>query len=1046
MLLHFDNKRYIIGNIHEGLQRAIIQMGPRMGKVGEIFVTGRTEWNNVGGLVGMILTLADSTTTSAAARADEREKSRKRKAEREQTNGQLSEGGGGDPAPVKGAWQDEMGRLTLFGPPNLNHLLATARKFVFRKGMPLEAIEMHDRKGNGSPVEWAPTWSDENVKVWAMSTLPQTQSTDQPTESERVSPRKRSFDEVDTTDISGITREQLRERNLQVTKGVVADMFSSQWSLDALFETPLHEVQLPAALFIRDPETKKIERYTGSVPGSGLPLPAITVLVRKPWPGATVKSLPRTEPAKEAISYIFRCHGTRGRFKPQEAAKLGVQKLDYNKLTSGQTVVTVEGRTVTPDLVLEPDNPGNGIAIIDVPTIDYVKPLIQREEWRSEIMTGVGAIVWLLGKDVSISQALQGFMEEFKHLQHLISSPDHSINRLSLDSAASATTRLSQIDPSRYQTPLFTNKCALEGNDTISRNPLPTFARIPERGDIVNLMPQLKLENRQRVPFLDIDAIKTETSSEVLTLGHDAITSLASDDKKLQGWADGLPSKDAEIITLGTGSALPSKYRNVSATLVRVPGYGSVLFDCGENTLGQLGRIFRPHELSEVLRDLRMIWISHMHADHHLGIVSVLKAWYKEVHDGRPASSVAFSDHLHSDPAKLMNENRLSVISEGSMLQWLYEYSAVEDYGYSRLAPIAITSADPSKNIASSLQWFATPIPGASSTTNNESNENNNLHSVSHTPPIPQRQYAPLSTLVSPVVLNLGSIQSVLVSHCRGARAVSIVFPSGLKISYSGDCRPSRRFAAIGRDSHVLIHEATFDDELKGDAKAKKHSTTQEALTVGAWMRAKATVLTHFSQRYQKVPVLDGLAEALWKDEPDMDDEVNWEGEDDEGVPVDASVAEQKEQKSTFVSLAAAESEHESTQDEPMPDVTSNKQSTSTEFNTSQATSNGKAATNLDPQASAAAARDMKVAIAFDYMRLRIGDIAKMSYFTPALRELYRDVESEKDEKVGKPSVETSNAATEGPANSEIKKKLKGKSNKRRVNQGGDLNEQGALG
>ena len=54
-----------------------------------------------------------------------------------------------------------------------------------------------------------------------------------------------------------------------------------------------------------------------------------------------------------------------------------------------------------------------------------------------------------------------------------------------------------------------------------------------------------------------------------------------------------------------------------------------------------------------------------------------------------------------------------------------------------------------------------------------------------------------------------------------------------------------------------MIHEATFDDELKGDAYAKKHSTTSEALGVGKRMNARRILLTHFSQRYQKIPVMD---------------------------------------------------------------------------------------------------------------------------------------------------------------------------------------------
>lgn len=57
----------------------------------------------------------------------------------------------------------------------------------------------------------------------------------------------------------------------------------------------------------------------------------------------------------------------------------------------------------------------------------------------------------------------------------------------------------------------------------------------------------------------------------------------------------------------------------------------------------------------------------------------------------------------------------------------------------------------------------------------------------------------------------------------------------------------------------MLLHEATFDDELRGDAEAKKHSTTSEAIAVGMAMGAKRIVLTHFSQRYQKIPVMEDM-------------------------------------------------------------------------------------------------------------------------------------------------------------------------------------------
>jgi ribonuclease Z len=56
----------------------------------------------------------------------------------------------------------------------------------------------------------------------------------------------------------------------------------------------------------------------------------------------------------------------------------------------------------------------------------------------------------------------------------------------------------------------------------------------------------------------------------------------------------------------------------------------------------------------------------------------------------------------------------------------------------------------------------------------------------------------------------------------------------------------------------VLIHEATFGDEegMQEMAVRKKHSTLAEALDVQRQMGATHLILTHFSQRYPKVPRL----------------------------------------------------------------------------------------------------------------------------------------------------------------------------------------------
>ena len=48
-----------------------------------------------------------------------------------------------------------------------------------------------------------------------------------------------------------------------------------------------------------------------------------------------------------------------------------------------------------------------------------------------------------------------------------------------------------------------------------------------------------------------------------------------------------------------------------------------VLLDSGEGTLGQMARTYGPH-LDQVLMRLHFVFISHLHADHHLGLIEII--------------------------------------------------------------------------------------------------------------------------------------------------------------------------------------------------------------------------------------------------------------------------------------------------------------------------------------------------------------------------------------------------------------------------------------
>lgn len=85
-----------------------------------------------------------------------------------------------------------------------------------------------------------------------------------------------------------------------------------------------------------------------------------------------------------------------------------------------------------------------------------------------------------------------------------------------------------------------------------------------------------------------------------------------------------LGERGLEVVVLGTGAAAPSRYRGCSAVYVNLFERGGILVDCGEGALGQLRRRYGRRRTEDVVSGLVAVWISHMHADHHLGLPHIL--------------------------------------------------------------------------------------------------------------------------------------------------------------------------------------------------------------------------------------------------------------------------------------------------------------------------------------------------------------------------------------------------------------------------------------
>ncbi len=250
--------------------------------------------------------------------------------------------------------------------------------------------------------------------------------------------------------------------------------------------------------------------------------------------------------------------------------------------------------------------------------------------------------------------------------------------------------------------------------------------------------------------------------------------------------------QELEVVFLGTGAAMPSKYRSVSGIFVNLFQKGGILMDCGEGTLGQLYRVYGKSETENILKNLRIIWISHLHADHHLGMAKLMKV-----------------------RQELAPKHRIVVVGPNVLGDYLTEFSACCEMG---------------------LEFDMAYI-----------------HDLSTT------QVQPYQDALHDMNITLSV---VTVDHsCRHSYACVITYRD-FPIVYSGDTRPCENLKQI-QNCGLLIHEATFEDELQDEAIKKKHSTTGEAIQVGAAMGAWRTILTHFSQRYPKIPVLDEFGHSV---------------------------------------------------------------------------------------------------------------------------------------------------------------------------------------
>jgi ribonuclease Z len=265
---------------------------------------------------------------------------------------------------------------------------------------------------------------------------------------------------------------------------------------------------------------------------------------------------------------------------------------------------------------------------------------------------------------------------------------------------------------------------------------------------------------------------------------------------------------DLSLFFAGTAGSVPTARRGLPAVLMRRGG-DRLLFDCGEGTQRQLLRTVG-------LPDIEAVYLTHLHADHWLGLPGMLKSFDLRDRDAPLA--------VYGPPgtAELMRAMRVIYGRLGYPFD-VVELEAGEAVCYDGYEVGAF-------NVRHRTQAFGYAIleddrPGR----------------------FDDRLATELGVPFGPDFGRLQRGETV-----NGVRPEQVVGPArpGRRIVLSGDTAPCDmvRVAADGAD--VLVHEATFIEEERGRAIETHHSTARQAAEIALEADVRLLALTHVSTRY----------------------------------------------------------------------------------------------------------------------------------------------------------------------------------------------------